>query len=288
MASPACMSLSNAHLLPQQCPSPRGPKRTCSCRARRAFFPRTARTSSESCSSFFNNSLIWGQKEREGTNEAPVVSHPNTPQSQGVNGRWERRELTLGYLEKLGCEGHRRGNSLRTGNMRAVLDVYIWVGKWPWIGLYLNDPEWEDEVVPDCWLLCVCVCVCACICVCVCFSSLGDSRMKTGLKLLLRGREEECDWRWIKRITIERLAGIGNNILMVTLIYIAMGFSLGELLHSYIYSFIQQILMNSCHAPSTILGLQDTVMNKTDKVAALKELKSSWKASSFKWVASLI
>ena len=55
---PLCTLLfSSAHL-------PRT-KHTCSCRARRALSPRTARTSSESCSSFFNSSLIWTQKETE-------------------------------------------------------------------------------------------------------------------------------------------------------------------------------------------------------------------------------
>ena len=31
------------------------------------------------------------------------------------------------------------------------------------MGPYWNDPEWEDEVVLDCWLLCVCLCVCVCV-----------------------------------------------------------------------------------------------------------------------------
>ena len=58
-----------------------------------------------------------------------------------------------------------------------------------------------------------------------------------------------------------------------------MGFSLWELLHSYLCSFVQQILMDAWQVPNTILDLQDTVMKKTNKVTALKELESSWKAS---------
>ena len=139
--------------------------------------------------------------------------------------------LILSYFEKLGWEGQREGRSLRTGGCKGSF-VYIWVGKWPWIGLYLNDPEWEVELVQDCWLLCVCVCV---------FLVWGIQRGKNGLELLLRELEEECDWKWMKRITIERLTGNGNNIFVVIPICIAMGFSLWELLHSYLCSFVQQI-----------------------------------------------
>ena len=37
--------------------------------------------------------------------------------------------------------------------------------------------------------------------------------------------------------------------------------------------------MDAWQVPNTILDLQDTVMKKTNKVTALKELESSWKAS---------
>lgn len=80
-------------------------------------------------------------------------------------------------------------------------------------------------------------------------------------------------------MTIERLTGNGNNIFVVIPICIAMGFSLWELLQSYLCSFVQQILMDSWQVPNTILDLQDTVIKKTNKVTALKELESSWKAS---------
>jgi len=67
-----------------------------------------------------------------------------------------------------------------------------------------------------------------------------------------------------------------------------MGFSLWELLHSYPCSFVQQILMDAWQVPNTLLELQDTVMKKTNKVTALKELESSWKASLLNVVGLLL
>ena len=91
-------------------------------------------------------------------------------------------------------------------------------------------------------------------------------RAGRGMWLKVEGKDYlwEASWDWIQ-------------CLVVTLTHIAVGFSLGGGLHSYIYSSIQQIFMPGCHVPGTILGQQDTVMSKTVMVPALKELESSWK-----------
>ena len=50
--------------------------------------------------------------------------------------------------------------------------------------------------------------------------------------------------------------------------------------NSFIHIFVHLFSKyNGFLASATILDLQDTVMKKTNKVTALKELESSWKAS---------
>ena len=46
--------------------------------------------------------------------------------------------------------------------------------------------------------------------------------------------------------------------------------------------------MDAWQVPNTLLELQDTVMKKTNKVTALKELESSWKASLLNVVGLLL
>lgn len=46
--------------------------------------------------------------------------------------------------------------------------------------------------------------------------------------------------------------------------------------------------MDAWQVPNTLLDLQDTVMKKTNKVTALKELESSWKASLLNVVGLLL
>ena len=115
-------------------------------------------------------------------------------------------------------------------------------------------------------------------CVCVCIFSLGDSKRKKWfgiaaertrrgmwLKMDEKDYHWEANWKWKQYLC-------GHTHLHCNGI-----FSMGT--PSFISLFICSANINGFLASATILDLQDTVMKKTNKVTALKELESSWKAS---------